>query len=201
MYFIAHTESDPVRQTRERDCVPQPLVEQLQVFHSDNYGWALLCCAWDTPVADDVLQEAYLRVLDGRARFQGGSTAKTWFFAVIKRVAQEQLRRRRSRQSLLMRLLPAVSEDDAVLPAESMVSSDPVANAEISEAALALRAALMQLPERQREVLHLVFYSELTLAEAAHTLAVSLGTARTHYHRAKQSLATLLSDDDQGREP
>ena len=61
----------------------QPVLEQLQIHHADNFGWALACCAWQPDVAEDVLQEAYLRVLDGRARYLEKSALRTWFFAVI----------------------------------------------------------------------------------------------------------------------
>ena len=59
-----------------------------------------------------------------------------------------------------------------------------------------LQQALMQLPVRQREVLHLVFYAELTLESTAEILAISLGSARTHYHRGKERLAELLKLDN-----
>jgi RNA polymerase sigma-70 factor (ECF subfamily) len=59
-----------------------------------------------------------------------------------------------------------------------------------------LQAALMLLSVRQREVLHLVFYAEMTLEEAAATLAISLGSSRTHYHRGKERLAQLLEMED-----
>jgi RNA polymerase sigma-70 factor (ECF subfamily) len=55
-----------------------------------------------------------------------------------------------------------------------------------------LRAALQNLPQRQREVLHLVFYGGLTLEEAAHTLGLTIGSVRTHYQRGKSRLAELL---------
>ena len=56
-------------------------------------------------------------------------------------------------------------------------------------------AALQQLSTRQREVLHLVFYENLTIAEAADVLGVSLGSARVHYERGKAQLRRILGED------
>jgi RNA polymerase sigma factor (sigma-70 family) len=55
-----------------------------------------------------------------------------------------------------------------------------------------LRVALTQLSKRQQEVLHLVFYQELTIQDAADVLAMPVGTARTHYERGKARLRKLL---------
>jgi RNA polymerase sigma factor (sigma-70 family) len=58
-----------------------------------------------------------------------------------------------------------------------------------------LRRCLQQLPARQAEVLHLVFYQDLTINEAANVMRVGIGSARQHYERGKARLRTLLQPD------
>ena len=59
-----------------------------------------------------------------------------------------------------------------------------------------LRSALAALSQRQSQVLHLVFYQELSLAEAAQVMHVSLGSARTHYDRGKRRLRELIENQE-----
>lgn len=160
------------------------LIEVLEAHHRDSWGWALACCHWQHSLAEDVLQESYLRVLDGRAQFAGKSTEKTWFFGVIRRVALEH---GRGQARLGWQFLSA-----AFATGEAAVHDTGCKAAELDQSSRQLRQALESIPQRQREVLHLVFYSELTLEETAQVLGISLGSARTHYHRGKSRLAQLL---------
>ena len=61
-----------------------------------------------------------------------------------------------------------------------------------------MKWALEQLPDRQREVLILVFYQEMTIKEAAKSMEVSIGSARVHYDRGKKKLRAILSDEPGG---
>lgn len=154
-------------------------------LHPSSFGWALACCNGDREEAQDVLQIAYVKVLEGRARFDGGSSFKTWLFAVIRRTAAERRRSRWLRSLVFARRWAR--------PTEAAASADPERLAGAAEAARRLRETLAALPARQREMLHLVFYQDLTLEEAARVVGISVGSARTHYHRAKARLRAMLA--------
>lgn len=161
---------------------PEALEEELDRLHPAAFGWALACCGGVRTAAEDALQASYLKILDGRARFDGRASFRTWVFAVVRRTAAEERRRR-----ALRRLLPL-----AALAATPDGRPDPATLVTRSEAATRLAAALATLPRRQQEVLHLVFYQDLTIAEAAEVAGVSVGTARTHYERGKAALRKLI---------
>ncbi len=167
-----------------------PVLDVVKAQHGANFGWALACCARHRDIAEDVLQEAYLRVLDGRAEFAGRSSHKTWFFAVIKRVAVDVQRTQKRRYKLNLHMA-AVAQ--AFTAEHEAGRSNPQAESMCNdESVQQLQQALMQISVRQREVLHLVFYAELTLEDAAEILHISVGSTRTHYHRGKERLAELL---------
>lgn len=170
----------------------QPTLESLKIYHADSFGWALACCFWSRDSAEDALQESYLRVLEGSAKFAGNSSPKTWFFGIVKRVAAQSHRREKRHSELDLHWISRDQTDvlREVTPA-ACTMAEMVSAQETSQQ---LAACLMLLSERQREVLHLIFYSELTLEEASQILQVSLGSARTHYHRGKQRLAQLLDE-------
>lgn len=170
---------------QEAELSRDDLEVQLARLHEDSFGWALSCCGWNDADAEDVVQTTYLKVMAGRARFGGRSAFRTWLFGVIRQTAREQRRRERSHVERAERL--------AVEPASAAVTR-PDEVVERGERARALLAALAELPERQREVLHLVFYQDLTIREAAEVMEVSLGSARVHYERGKKRLRTLLGE-------
>ena len=156
---------------------------QLERAHADCFGWAMACCSRDRDHAQEVLQTVYLRVLDGHARFDGRSTFRTWLFGVIRRTAASERRKTWLRGLLLERRNGDVRPEPIASP-DAEVERDSRSNV--------LRHALTDLAARQREVLQLVFYHDLTVEEAASVMGVSVGSARTHYARGKARLAMLL---------
>ena len=168
---------------------PEPPAEaelrrQLAELHADCYGWALACCGRDRARGEDALQRAYLRILEGRARFRGTASFRTFVFGVIRMTAREERRG-------WLRLLPMATSPDSLADTAPL----PDAAACAAERRTRLVKALAQLSARQRETLELVFYHDMTIAEAAAVMAVRIGSARTHYERGKARLRALLPEE------
>lgn len=160
---------------------------QLVRHHPGSFGWALHCVRYDREEAEETLQTSYLKVLDGRARFNGRSSFRTWLFGVIHRTASERRRWRVARALLFDRWRAAE-------PRPTATADDLLAQAVRNDEARALVGALGRLPARQRDVLHLVFYQSMSIAETAAALGIRVGTARTHYERGKQRLRELMGE-------
>ncbi|HJU72174.1 MAG TPA: RNA polymerase sigma factor [Gemmatimonadaceae bacterium] len=153
---------------------------ELARVHYESHAWAVRCCHGDAADGEDVLHRTYMKVLGGEARFSGKSAFKTWLFGVIRQTAREQARQTWLR---LLRLERWWRERE---PDEEPDSED--------ERIARLRHVLGKLSKRQQEVLHLVFYQNLTIQEAADVLDMPVGTARTHYERGKVRLRELLEE-------
>ena len=162
------------------------LEREIEQLHPVSFAWALGCCRRDRDEAQEVLQNVYVMVFEGRARFDGRSTLKTWLFAVIRRAALAHFRRRWLRETRLLNFF--FGEDELAEP-------DGPAALERSETAARLLSALRRLPARQREVVELVFYHDMTVDQAALVMSTSSGTARVHYDRAKKRLRALLAEE------
>jgi RNA polymerase sigma-70 factor (ECF subfamily) len=164
------------------------LKDELEKHHRAIHGWALSCCGRDPAEAEDVLQTVYLKIFEGKARFRGESSFRTWLFAVIRKTAANE-----RRKNFLSKLRLAANSERA----ERISRVDGPAMAfEKSETQMRFQSALNQLPARQREALHLVFYQDLSLREAAEVMGVSIGSARTHYERGKKRLRESLGQTE-----
>ena len=165
------------------------LEPRLEALHAASFAWTLACCDGRREEAEEVLQTTYLEILEGRARFNGGSSLKTWLFAVIRRTAANRRRRRWYRKLLLARWAEGRHDDRAAGP----TPEDELRQAQQRRR---IRRGLEAVSKRQRQVLELVFYHDLSVRQAAGVLGVGLGTARVHYERGKKALSRALREED-----
>ena len=145
----------------------------LKAHHRDAYLWARQCCSFEDEMAKDVLQQAYLKILEGQAKLKDSSKAKTWFFSIIRYTAIDEMRKAGKVVSLS-------DYHDPVDMQEEIDTTD-------------YEGIIKHLPEMQREVILMVFYHQMTIAQSAEILQIGLGTARTHYERGKKKLKELIT--------
>jgi RNA polymerase sigma factor (sigma-70 family) len=142
----------------------------------------------DPPLAEEVLQDTLLAVWRGAAGFVGGSTVRTWLFAVARRRAVDALRRRGT----------AVATDDGPLAGWA----DPAPGPErqlLARADLDLVAdAIGRLRPAHREVLALACVHELSSQEISAVLRVPVGTVKSRLRLAREALGRLLQPTEDG---
>jgi RNA polymerase sigma-70 factor (ECF subfamily) len=153
----------------------------LQDLHGDLYSWALSRCAYDRAVAEDLMQQAYVEVLSGRARFNNKSTLRTFVFGVVQNLARSQLRQFAVRLRIVRRHSAELQQNEC--PKGNETDRD---NEHIWQ-------AVQALPARQRDITELVFCRDMTIEEASAVMGVTVGTGRVHYDRAKKALADKLA--------
>jgi RNA polymerase sigma factor (sigma-70 family) len=138
----------------------------------------------DTDAADDLLSEVFLRAYAARRQYDDRwEDARPWLYGIARNVLREHWRSTgRTHDPFAHR---GASEDPW-----PEVDSRLDATARLSD----LRRALSALAACDREVLLLVTWEGLTPAEAAASLGIPPGTARSRLHRARAAMRRLLDD-------
>ena len=146
-------------------------------LHEEAYRWARQCVNYSDEQAKDVLQTVYLKILNGKARFNERSSLKTWLFSVIRFTAADSFRGAAHQVSLEAAGEQGEEPELAPLDQDFYIS------------------ALRQLSQNQSQVLLLVFYHNYTLETVAEVMGLSIGTVRTHYDRGKKKLRQVLEKE------
>jgi RNA polymerase sigma-70 factor (sigma-E family) len=132
----------------------------------------------DLHVAEDVVQDAFTGLHAHWHRLRDQQSAVAYLRRAVVNASRSVLRRRRTARSYIWPAAGALpGADDPVLAADEHHR---------------LRQALSRLPRRQREVLVLRYWSDLSEAEIADTLGISAGTVKSTASRAVQALETAL---------
>jgi len=137
----------------------------------------------DRPTAEEVLQNVMLAVWTGAGRFRQDCTVRAWVFAIARKQAAKALRDQ-SRRTLQL--------DETLVAADH----DPQQATERNLQAEALQQAILKLPRIEREALELVYYRNLTLAEAATHLRIPINTLKSRLFRARARLRKQLSEQE-----
>jgi RNA polymerase sigma-70 factor (ECF subfamily) len=145
--------------------------------------WRYACRRAGAQVADDVASQTFVVAFDRRRKFRDGvCNARPWLLGI----ATNLLRRHRRTELSRLRAHAAAPVDRA--PG----IEDAVDRASAARLAPVAAQALAKLSRRDREILALLAWAELTYEEIAQALDVPVGTVRSRAHRARARIRELL---------
>jgi RNA polymerase sigma-70 factor, ECF subfamily len=134
-----------------------------------------------TQTAEDLVQNALLRACRGWKTFAGRRAFRTWLFQIVVHAFRDDISRRSPRPS-----------ESLETQERDRRPNDPPTLAAAAELGRIVAGAVSRLPPRQREVIVLHTYQQLTDAEVAAALNTTSQNVRTTLHLARQRLRVVL---------
>jgi RNA polymerase sigma-70 factor (ECF subfamily) len=134
--------------------------------------------------AQDLVQEALIRVRRGLERYQPGSL-EGWLARIVTNVFLDEMRRRRRRPT------DRLPDDPERMLAGAPGADDPSVATGLSSD---VEAALSQLPEEFRVPVVLCDIADQPYEQIAEALNIPIGTVRSRIHRGRRMLRTMLSE-------
>ncbi|SLN45237.1 ECF RNA polymerase sigma factor SigW [Oceanibacterium hippocampi] len=139
----------------------------------------------DSHEAEDVSQEAFLRLWKQAADWRPEARVGTWLYRVARNLCVDRMRRRGSEAA-------RPGDDDGTLERLADPAPDPAERYRQGELGREIDAALGRLPERQASAMHLVHYLEFGNIEAAKAMQVSVEALESLLSRARRTLRDRL---------
>ncbi len=157
------------------------VIDELILRYEERLRRYLIRLTSDRELADDLLQEMWMRVVTRGSQFKGDSKISTWLFAIARNLVSDLRRRRR----VWIVSLDKPPEEGEELSLELLSKEiTPFDRYAARERASAVNDALMTLRPEQRRLVELRFYGEMPLNEIARTTGIPLSTVKARLYRA-----------------
>lgn len=158
----------------ERDAIIRRMIETYQT------PLMRMCYLYlhDVHLAEDAVQETFIKAVRALESFRGESAMKTWLMRIAMRTCCDMRRGfwfRRVDRRVMPEMLPEPQDDTDADAAE-------------------LTVAVMNLPPKEREVILLYYYQDMNVNEVADALGVTQPTVSYRLRRARERLRTVLEE-------
>ena len=172
----------------------------------DRSAFDLLVLRWDRKIqgaiyrligseedARDLCQEAFLKAYRGLGAFKGEARFSSWLYQIALNLCRDRMRRRRGRTLVSLDALEA--DGQAPVLRDDTTALDLALTRDLQHR---VRAAVLALPEEQREVIVLKEYEGLTFQQIADVLDLPVSTVKTRLYRGLDKLKERLSREGVG---
>jgi len=145
------------------------------------YGYMARRTGGNRELTEDIVQESFLKALDGWKRKGAPDAPLAWLKRVARNILIDYLRRKRRDRQLDLNLLPDPGQK---------TSDDPVQSLEVF-------SAISSLGRKKAQILEAFYYEGMSVREIAAEMAISERAVEGLLRRARRSLKSLLPDSKQ----
>jgi len=145
--------------------------------------------------AQDITQEAFMRVYTGLRHFRGDATFSTWLYRIVSNMCLDELRRRRRRASVS--LDQPIPQLDGDIPRQLIdPQADPQHSVEGADLRHLVQQSILRLSPDHRLIIVLRDLQGFSYEEIASMLQCSLGTVKSRLNRARLSLRRAMEEQE-----
>jgi RNA polymerase sigma-70 factor (ECF subfamily) len=152
---------------------------------------------FETEACRDLTQDTFVSVYKGLKDLRQEEQFESWLFAIAHNVWCSLIESRAAqKRSATVLSLEGAGDNDDQLPIAARLAdpgADPLTVALEKEKLEKLREALVHLPQQMRHCAHLRVVHDLSYAEIAAVMGISVNTVKAHLHQAQKALRTQLS--------
>ncbi len=155
----------------------------MDIYQSRLY-WHIRRLIVQHDVAQDVLQDTFIKAYQNFAQFKNDSKLYTWLYRIATNEALQQLAKMKKMQK---------ADEDTEQQLQKLVADNVEHDAE--EIQILLQKAIQTLPEKQKLVFNIRYYDELPFEEISKILDMSVSTCKTNYHYAKEKIENYIKEN------
>lgn len=152
----------------------------MDAYQSRLY-WHIRRMIVDHDLAQDVLQDTFIKVYQNFHQFKQDSQLYTWIYRIATNEALQQLNKMKRMQK---------TDEDQEYHLMNLVAENVSADGD--EIQILLQKAIQTLPEKQKLVFTMRYYDDLPYEEISKIVDMSVGTLKTNYHYAKQKIEEYI---------
>ena len=156
-------------------------VRSMMDAYQSRLYWHIRRLIVDHDLAQDVLQDTFIKAYQNFHQFKRDSQLYTWLYRIATNESLQQLNKLKKMQK---------SEEGSDFHLQNLVAEN--VSAEADEIQILLQKAIQSLPEKQKLVFTLRYYDDLPYEEISKIVDMSVGTLKTNYHYAKQKVEDYI---------
>lgn len=161
-------------------------------YHQDLFQF-IMYMVKDRTIAEDLIQEVYIKVLKSYYTFKGESSEKTWLFSIARHVTYDYFRSQQRMKKRISQFFDWSEKGEIIPDNKSLPEEIAIQNDEIRR----VYHYLDKCTKDQRIVLILRYILSFSIQETAEILNFSISKVKTTQHRGLKNLRKYLLEDEE----